>query len=155
MSVYILRLSMKICLLLSALLPFTAVASELYVGFLFGMISRSGIVVGYRVDNENSVEAHFGGLPHNATYGISLKHSNQSKEYLVFGYSALSQWSGHNGTRVKQGLQLGIGRRVDSASGRDWSESIEIVGGPAYDVENKQWSRLLSFGYALNYKEFN
>jgi len=136
------------------LLPTTVMASEFYVGASFSMFTRTGFIVGYRVDDENSLEAHFGGLPHNVTWGVSLKHSNRSKEYLILGYSAFSQWSGNEGLQLTQGLQAGVGRRIDSRGG-DWSQGFEVVGGPGYNFEKKQWSPLISFGLVSTYKEFD
>ena len=52
----------RLLLLVVLILPQFAHAGDFYIGINIG--NRMGGIIGYRVDNEHSVEAHFGGVPH-------------------------------------------------------------------------------------------
>jgi len=129
-------------------------ASDFYVGVIFGALSRTGIILGYKVDDQNRVEAHLGGFMHISSLGLSLKRYNKpgGKDYLLFGYTTITKYPVVSEPDEVHGINVGYGRRTSSYEG-NWSSYVEIGGGIGYDFNRKEKAPLFFVGYGENYKE--
>ncbi len=120
-------------------LPANSSAEGFYIGFTFGILSKGGFTIGYRFDEQNSMEVHFNAVPDVFSYGVFLKHysSKSNRDYALLGYSAVN-WAGRSPKLdTSHGLNIGYGYRFGSDH-EVWSYPVEIGGGPGYNFAKKE-----------------
>lgn len=128
-------------------------ASDVYVGFILGALSRGGLVIGYKIDGQNSVEVHLNGVPDTVSFGVSLiaKNSSVSRNALIVGYSKVGYWiPGSDKSFESEGVNIGY-RHSNGKASDDRNTIFEIGGGPARDVETKEGRAFAFVGFgAIN-----
>lgn len=131
-------------------------ASNAYLGFMIEGISRGGFIAGYRLNNKNSIEVHFGGFPHVYTYGVSWKlfdNSNQ-ENFVLLGYTSTNWPLSEPKDRHFHGLNFGYGHNFGENSNH-WTYPVEIGGGPAYNFMTNKWMANVFVGYGALYNSKN
>jgi len=107
------------------------------IGFNWELLSRGGYTIGYFVSNNLSIEAHLGGVPHVATWGLSAKYKPSSEHpslNLIFGVANVT-FFGHvrddslgkkfyNNVSI-YGLNLGFGKEINFRNPR-WKMPVEL-----------------------------
>ncbi|MHC3995554.1 hypothetical protein ACXWTF_12085 [Thiomicrolovo sp. ZZH C-3] len=127
-----------ICELL--VLPTRSHAEGFYIGFILGAVSKGGLTIGYRFDEQNSMELHSNAVPDVSSYGIFFKHysSKRNRDYALLGYSSVNGRGHSSKVDTTHGLNLGYGYRFGSDH-EAWSYPVEIGGGPGYDFANEEF----------------
>ena len=116
-----------------------ASAEGLYIGITTGLETRSGLILGWRVNPSTSLEYHFGGLPPLGTRGLSLKHYlGNSRTYSILGFTKVDG-VGHDLTEYRfKGVNLGLGHEFGLNGDDPWSFPIEAGLARGWNIVDKK-----------------
>ena len=101
---------LAILLLTNACLTAQAQDGAFTVAFMWEILSRGGLVVGYNFTDDIGLECHVGAVPHMLTYGFTTRvrvDDDDNDQHLLIGFTRLSGTRGEEQRAWLNGLNLG------------------------------------------------
>ena len=98
------------------------------VSFIWGVMSRGGLMVGYNITDDVAIEAHLGGAPHTYTYGVTTKIRLKDRNTDHFALVGLTRvWSGYPKRESVRATGINLGYRFEFNTDRgDVSYPLEF-----------------------------
>lgn len=128
--------------------------AEIYLGYTLEFMSKGGLTLGYRMNQQNSIELHLNGTPAALSTGVFYKRygSPNARGYMLIGYSAVTWWSHYleEPTPTYHGLNFGGGYEFGSDDSL-WSYPLEIGGGPGYSFSEDAFLPQFFVGFGALY----